>query len=69
MDSAKVVQLIETTILRRGKGTDGDPIRIITQWWTLEGELVVERDAWTEDQKRMANFVALAERQSAQEGK
>lgn len=45
MDTAKVVHLIETTILRRGDGVHKDhPIRIITQYWTLDGELVAEVD-------------------------
>jgi hypothetical protein len=47
MDGAKVVRLIHTTLLRRGAGTEGDPVRTIDQWWTLDGELVVERDPWS----------------------
>lgn len=41
---AKLVELIETQE-RRGEGkTEEDPIRIVTQWYTKEGELVVELD-------------------------
>ncbi len=46
MDTVRVVTLIETTLTRRGKGVEDDPIRIITQWWTPGGELVVERDPY-----------------------
>ena len=43
MDSAIVMQVIKTTILRRGNGTT-TPVRIITQYWTLEGKLLCEVD-------------------------
>lgn len=44
MDTAQVIQVIKTTLLRRGKGIEGDPIRVITQYWTLDGELLFEFD-------------------------
>lgn len=44
MDTVEVKQVIITTILRRGKGIEGDPIRVITQIWSMEGELIVEID-------------------------
>ena len=40
----QMINVIRTTLLRRGKGVEGDPIRIITQYWTLEGELLFEHD-------------------------
>ena len=46
MDQAQVMQVIKTTLTRRGNGQD-DPIRIITQYWTLEGELLAEVDPIT----------------------
>jgi hypothetical protein len=42
MDAAEVMQVIRTTLLRRGKGVDGDPVRIITQFWSLDGQLLAE---------------------------
>jgi len=43
--NARVLQVIATTLLRRGKGNDeDDPVRIITQYWTPEGELLAEVD-------------------------
>jgi hypothetical protein len=42
-DYARVVQVIETTLTRRGDGAD-TPIRIVHQYWSLEGELLAERD-------------------------
>lgn len=40
---AKLVTLIETTDLC-GQGVKGDPVRRVRQWFTTEGELVVEDD-------------------------
>lgn len=42
-DSAKVIQVIETLSLR-GRGTEEDPVRAISQYWNFEGELLAERD-------------------------
>jgi hypothetical protein len=44
MDTAKVIQVIETTLLRRGDGTKRNPVRVITQYWSLDGKLLVEND-------------------------
>jgi hypothetical protein len=44
MDTARIIQVIETTILRRGKGVEGDPIRIIRQYWAADGTLLAEVD-------------------------
>lgn len=44
MDTAKVIRVIETTMTRRGNGTKESPCRIITQYWTLKGELLAEVD-------------------------
>lgn len=43
-DYARVIQVVETTLERRGKGVEGDPIRIITQYWSMDGELLAEVD-------------------------
>ena len=40
---AKVIQVIETEITR-GKGIEGDPIRGVTQYWSLDGDLLAEHD-------------------------
>ena len=47
MDDVKILQLIRTRILRRGKGTKEEPIRIIEQYWDMEGNLVFEIDPFT----------------------
>jgi len=45
MDTVRVLKLIETTLTRRGEGKDlKDPIRIITQYWDLDGNLIFEID-------------------------
>jgi predicted lipid-binding transport protein (Tim44 family) len=43
MSDCKVIQVIVTTLTRRGKGVEGDPIHTVTQYWTLEGELLFEK--------------------------
>lgn len=48
---AKLVTLIETTSLR-GAGKNNDPYREVKEWWTLDGELVVEWDRWYEQELR-----------------
>lgn len=40
---AKVIQFIYTED-HRGVGTKDDPMRIVPQLWTLDGELVAEDD-------------------------
>jgi hypothetical protein len=45
MDTCRVIQVIETTLTRRGSGkSEDDPIRVITQYWSLDGELLAEVD-------------------------
>ena len=46
MNEVEIIQLIKTTLARTGEGVDGDPIRIITQYWTMKGELLFEFDTW-----------------------
>ena len=46
MDSARVIQVIETKSTR-GKGTDADPVRQVTQYWDFEGNLICEKDSVT----------------------
>lgn len=42
-DSAKVIQVIETKSIK-GEGTASDPVRIVTQYWDLEGKLLAVCD-------------------------
>ena len=51
MDTCEVMQVIRTTLTRRGKGTEGDPIRVITEYWTLDGQKLCEVDPVREEQK------------------
>lgn len=45
MDTVKRLELIETTLTRRGSGKDShSPVRVVTQLWTTAGQLVMERD-------------------------
>jgi len=52
MANAKLVTLIETTS-KRGTGKEGDPYREVKEWWTFDGELVVEWDEWYEEELRV----------------
>lgn len=42
--SAKLMMVIVTDMECRGKGVEGDPYRRITQYWTPDGKLLVEKD-------------------------
>lgn len=41
---ARVIEVIETEIEKRGEGTEEDPIRRLTQYWSLDGRLLAEFD-------------------------
>lgn len=55
MNQVRVLQVIETNILRRGDGTKGNPFRVVTQYWTMDGEIITEIDPEDEftDEERM----------------
>ena len=42
-DSAKLILVIATESLR-GQGTEEDPVRIVKQYWSLDGEMLAEAD-------------------------
>lgn len=45
MDTVEVLQVVRTTLTRRGDGkTMETAIRVITQYWSMQGELLVEVD-------------------------
>lgn len=43
VDEARLIQVIETKAAR-GAGTDEQPVRIVRQYWTPEGEFLAEFD-------------------------
>lgn len=51
--TAKVIQVIETKA-ERGLGVEKDPVREITQYWSLDGKLLAERD---EDKQYLSDLV------------
>lgn len=42
-DNARIVQVIETRSCR-GDGTENNPCRLVIQYWSLDGELLAEKD-------------------------
>lgn len=42
--SAKVIQVIVTESVK-GKGTEIDPYRVVTQYWDFDGNLLATRDS------------------------
>lgn len=47
MDEVKAIQVIETTLTRRGSGkSNADPIRVVTQYWSFDGTLLAEKDPY-----------------------
>lgn len=45
VNSAKVIQVIETKSAR-GSGSKEQPSRIITEYWSLDGEKLAENDPY-----------------------
>ncbi len=41
--SAKLIEVIRDEICR-GKGDDGDPMRTVIQFWSIDGVLLAEND-------------------------
>ncbi len=48
VDSARVIHIIETQAAR-GSGSTDRPSRIVTQYWSLDGELLTTHDPYTDD--------------------
>ena len=44
MKSVEVIEVVATTLMRRGAGVKDDPVRIITQYWSKGGRLLAEVD-------------------------
>ena len=51
----ELIEVIKTTLTTRGKGVSPDPIRRITQYWSIEGELLAEVDPCEEEKKSKKN--------------
>jgi len=45
IDSAQVVEVIRTKSLI-GAGTEEDPVRVITQYWSFDGKLLARNGEW-----------------------
>jgi hypothetical protein len=45
-DAPQVVQVIYTETERRGAGVPFDPVRVVKQVFTLDGQLLVEHDPY-----------------------
>ena len=45
-DSARVISVIETKAAR-GIGTQEQPTRMVTEYWSLDGEKLAEHDPYT----------------------
>lgn len=48
MKQVEVLQVIRTTNARRGEGVETDPVRILTQYWSMAGDLLFEIDPYEE---------------------
>ncbi len=45
----RVIEVVVTTLMVRGAGTDADPKRRVTQYWSRDGELLAESDPCATD--------------------
>lgn len=45
-NTPRLVKMIEVVMVEslRGFGQQGDPVRVVTQYWSLDGELLAEND-------------------------
>lgn len=44
---ARLLTVIETRMLPRGRGTNDNPKRLVTQYWSPDGALLAEADKWS----------------------
>ena len=58
VDTVRVCQVIHAYNARRGHGVEDDPIRVIHQFFTLDGKKIVEIDAIADQQKQNALDIA-----------
>lgn len=50
--SARIIGVIETQLYTRGKGTEDNPFRSITQYWSKDGNLLAEADPYQDESPR-----------------
>ena len=45
-ESPRKVELVEVihVVIARGKGTKDDPVHLVNQYWSKEGELLAEKE-------------------------
>lgn len=48
VDVAELLEVVHVAALR-GAGTEGDPVRLVHQYWSKAGELLAERDCGAPD--------------------
>lgn len=48
--SAKLVTAIEI-VTQTGRGIADDPVRTVTQYWSLKGRLLAERDEYRQEKE------------------
>jgi len=50
--SVALIHVIRTELSKRGEGTEEDPIRLIVQYWSLDGELLAEVDEFQKEETK-----------------
>lgn len=50
----EIIQVIRTRLERRGKGVEGDPLRIVDQIWSTTGKLIMENDPYKKPSSQTA---------------
>lgn len=56
-DTAQLIPVLVTKLTRRGNGMPADPIRIITQIWHPNGELLAEVDPTQPEQRALEEII------------
>ncbi len=52
-DTPRLIQVIEVSLERRGKGTAEDPVRRVRQYYSTDGVLLAEHDPFLAEQKSL----------------
>lgn len=51
VDRAEIIKVIRVDVIR-GLGTEHQPYRTVTEYWTLDGQKLVEHDPFITEQAR-----------------
>ena len=57
--TATLIEVIKV-VTRDGDGTEADPCRYVTEYWSVEGDKLAEQDDWKETQPQAVRISTSA---------